>query len=140
MSEIAIPAGFEKIDRDSPFSDLSGPYYEKKENGKHIALGLRVGHHHLNKIRLTHGGVYMTLADNAFGDAILSYFDIPVTNVTVSFSGQFLASSKEGDWLEATVQFNKVGKKLLFATCRIFNGDTLVFTADAIFSVMPKKE
>ncbi len=30
MSEIAIPAGFEKIDRDSPFSDLSGPYYEKK--------------------------------------------------------------------------------------------------------------
>ncbi|MDY3330495.1 MAG: PaaI family thioesterase [Pelistega sp.] len=134
-----VPEGFVLLDRDSPFSDLTGPYYEKRENGKHVALGMYVTPQHVNKIRLTHGGVYMTLADNAFGDAILSHFaDVPVTAVTVSLTCQFLAASRPGDWLEARVVFNKIGRKLIFGDCQIFNGEQQVFSASAIFSVMQK--
>lgn len=45
-----------------------------------------------------------------------------------------------GLWVVGHHHLNKVGGKLWFAICRILNGDTFVFTADAIFSVMPKTE
>lgn len=139
MNAVIAPDGFELLDRDSPFSDLTGPYFEKRENGKHIMLGMRVTKNHLNRIRLTHGGVYMTLADNAFGDAIKAECGQDASVITVNFSCQFLASAKEGDWLEARVSFNKIGRKLVFGDCKIFNGETMVFASEAVFSVQIKE-
>jgi acyl-coenzyme A thioesterase PaaI-like protein len=57
----------------------------------------------------------------------------------VNFSCQFLASAKEGDWLEARVSFNKIGRKLVFGDCKIFNGDTMVFASEGVFSVQIKE-
>lgn len=97
MSENIIPEGFTLLNRDSPFSDLTGPYYQKLDaNGKHEVLAIRLRHEHLNKARFAHGGVFMTLADNALSDAIIAQYDTPISFVTVSLNSEFLAVGREG--------------------------------------------
>lgn len=140
MSDNNIPEGFVPLDRNSPFSDLTGPYYEiRDENGKHQVLGVRLRFEHLNKLRVAHGGTMMTIADNAFGDAILAHFGEPVSFVTVSFSCEFLAAGKEGDWVEGRVTINRAGRRLIFAKCALTIEGKNVFNASGVFSVVEKK-
>jgi len=137
MSDNNPPEGFVVLDRESPFSDLTGPYYEKVDaNGKHEVLGVRLRYEHLNKARSAHGGFFMTMADNAFGDAILAQFDEAVSFVTVSFSCEFLSAGREGDWVEARVTVNRKGRRLIFAKCALTIGDKNVFNASGVFSLI----
>lgn len=137
MKDSNIPKGFKLLNRNSPFSDLSGPYYEKlNAEGKHEVLGIRLRHEHLNKIRVVHGGIMMTIADNAFGDAIQAHYDQPVSLVTVSFSAEFLSAGKEGDWVEARVKVKRAGKRLVFADCELTIEDKLIFTASSVFMIV----
>ncbi len=99
---------------------------------------MRLRHEHLNKLRVAHGGTMMTIADNAFGDAILAHFDKPVSFVTVSFSGEFLAAGKEGDWVEARVTINRAGRRLIFAKCALTIDGKNVFNASGVFSIIEK--
>ena len=140
MNDKNIPEGFIALDRDSPFSDLTGPYYEKLDtNGKHEVLGLRLRHEHLNKARMAHGGLFMTIADNAFGDAILAQSDEPISFVTVSFSSEFLSAGREGDWVEARVTINRRGRRLIFAQCALNIEGKNIFNASAVFAILEKK-
>lgn len=139
MSDKNVPEGFVLLDRDSPFSDLTGPYYEIREDGKHKVLGVRLRYEHLNKLRLAHGGIMMTIADNAFGDAILSHFDEPISFVTVSLSCEFLSAGKDGDWVEARVTINRAGRRLIYAKCELSIEGKNVFNASAVFAIIEKK-
>lgn len=137
MSEQTIPEGFVLLDRESPFSDLTGPYYQKVDtNGKHEVLAVRLRYEHLNKAQFAHGGMLMTIADNAFGDAVLAQFDEPVSFVTVSFSSEFLSAGREGDWVEARVTVNRKGRRLIFAKCALTIEGKNVFNASGVFSIM----
>ena len=137
MNDNNIPEGFISLDRDSPFSDLTGPYYEKLDaEGKHEVLALRLRHEHLNKARMAHGGLFMTIADNAFGDAILAQYEEPVSFVTVSFSSEFLSAGREGDWVEARVTINRKGRRLIFAKCALTIEGKNVFNASGVFALI----
>lgn len=137
MNDNSIPEGFISLDRDSPFSDLTGPYYEKLDaEGKHEVLALRLRHEHLNKARMAHGGLFMTIADNAFGDAILAQYEEPVSFVTVSFSSEFLSAGREGDWVEARVTINRKGRRLIFAKCALTIEGKNVFNASGVFALI----
>lgn len=137
MNNKNIPDGFVPLDRNSPFSDLTGPYYEKLDaHDKHEVLALRLRHEHLNKARMVHGGLFMTMADNAFGDAILAQHDAPISFVTVSFSSEFLSAGREGDWLEARVTVNRKGRRLIFAQCALTIEGKNVFNASAVFAII----
>lgn len=137
MPDKNIPEGFHLLDRDSPFSDLTGPYYEKLDaHGKHEVLAIRLTEAHLNKVRLAHGGLLMTLADNAFGDAIKAYHEEPVSFVTVSFSSEFLSAARAGDWVEARVTINRAGRRLIFAQCALSVGTKQIFHAAAVFAII----
>ena len=137
MNNNNIPEGFVLLDRESPFSDFTGPYYEKlNADGKHEVLALRLRHEHLNKARVAHGGIFMTIADNAFGDAVLAQFDEPVSFVTVSFSGEFLSVGRDGDWVEARVTINRKGRRLIFAKCALTIEGKNVFNASGVFSLI----
>ncbi|MDO5667939.1 MAG: PaaI family thioesterase [Alcaligenaceae bacterium] len=137
MGTNIIPEGFALLDRDSPFSDLTGPYYEKLDSyGKHEVLAIRLSQEHLNKVRLAHGGLLMTLADNAFGDAIKAHHDKPVSFVTVSFNSEFLAAAHAGDWVEARVTINRAGRRLIFAQCALSVDAKNIFNASAVFAII----
>lgn len=140
MTVNSIPEGFVFLDRDSPFSDLTGPYYEKRDaQGKHEVLALRLSHEHLNKIGLAHGGILMTLADSAFSDSILAHFNKPVSFVTISFSSEFLAAARAGDWVEARVTINRSGRRLIFAQCQLSIEGKNIFNASAVFAIIDDK-
>lgn len=137
MNGNIIPKGFVFINRDSPFSDLTGPYYEKLDaEGRHEVLALRLRHEHLNKARTAHGGLFMTIADSAFGDAILAQYEEPVSFVTVSFSSEFLSAGREGDWVEARVTVNRKGRRLIFAKCALTIEGKNVFNASGVFALI----
>ena len=100
---------------------------------------MRLRYEHLNKARSPHGGFFMTMADNAFGDAILAQFDEAVSFVTVSFSCEFLSAGREGDWVEARVTVNRKGRRLIFAQCALSIEGKNIFNASAVFAILEKK-
>ncbi|AHG63298.1 PaaI family thioesterase [Advenella mimigardefordensis] len=139
MTDQTIPEHYRLLNRFSTFSDLTGPFYEKVINERHAGLGVRVKATHLNKVGVAHGGLIMTVADNAFGDAILNAHDEPVAFVTMSLTCEFMSPVREGDWLEATVDIQRKGKRVIFANCDLRVGDKKVAFATALFSMIDKK-
>ena len=140
MSDFTVPEGFHLLDRNSAFSDLSGPYYEKRVNGVHQCLAIRLEEKHTNKLGVAHGGALMTLADNAFGDAMLAIHDEPVSFVTVSMNSEFLDPAFPGDWIEAHVKVLRKGRRLVFVDCILSVGDKDVFHASGVMAVVrPRK-
>ncbi len=136
MSQPPAPDDYQFIDRNSAFSDLTGPYYAKAQDGVHQGLGLRIQEKHLNKLRVAHGGVLMTLADNAFGDALLNSYDHPVSFVTVSMNTEFLRPARLDDWVEAHVQVLRKGRRMLFADCMLTIEGQRVMHASAVMALV----
>lgn len=139
MTDQTIPEHYRLLNRFSSFSDLTGPFYEKIIDGRHSGIGIRVQASHLNKVNVAHGGMIMTVADNAFGDAIINAYDQPVSFVTMSLTCEFMSAVREGDWLEATVEIQRKGKRVVFANCDLRVGEKKVAFATALFSMIYKK-
>lgn len=139
MTDQTIPEHYRLLNRNSPFSDMTGPYYEKIIDERHVGIGIRVTAAHLNKVGFAHGGLIMTTADNAFGDAILNAHNEPVAFVTMSLTCEFMSPVSEGDWLEATVDIQRKGKRVIFANCDLRVGDKKIAFATALFSMIDKK-
>lgn len=136
MTDQTLPEHYRPLNRYSSFSDLTGPFYEKVVDGRHIGIGIRVQESHLNKVGVAHGGLIMTVADNAFGDAILNANEEPVSFVTMSLTCEFMSAVHAGDWLEATVDIQRKGKRVVFANCDLRVGDKKVAFATALFSMI----
>lgn len=136
MSEFTIPEGYQLLDRNSAFSDLTGPYYEKRVNGVHQSLAMLLEEKHTNKLGVAHGGALMTLADNAFGDALISIHNEPVSFVTVSMSSEFLDPARPGDWVEANVTVLRQGRRMVFVDCILTVGDKKVFHASGVMAIV----
>jgi acyl-coenzyme A thioesterase 13 len=132
------PPGFEPVFRTSPFIDLVGPVYSKRE-GRKITIGLRVAEKHCNARGTVHGGLYMTLADIALGYNAVYAGDPPARLTTVSITTDFAGSAKIGDWIEIHVDVQRVGGKLAFANAYVHVGDQRIVRASAVFSRTQEK-
>lgn len=129
-----IPEGFEPLFRTSPFLDLLGPFYYRQDISG-ITVGIRIADKHANARGLAHGGVYMAMADIALGYSAAFSKDPPLGLVTTSFTADFAGTARIGDWLEATVDIQKVGSRLAFANTFIRVGEERVVRASASFLV-----
>lgn len=129
----SIPEGFARWTPSSPFmthlADLS-PLYRRDADS---VLALRVGPPHTNMHGMAHGGLLATLADSALGHTISQH--VPVSIVTVQMSVDYLNAVQPGDWLEAHVQIDKQGKRLIYATCLLKVDGRLMLKANAVFAV-----
>ncbi|MEJ1969270.1 MAG: PaaI family thioesterase [Rhizomicrobium sp.] len=106
---------------------MSVPSGSRGEKGAR-RFGLRVDKRHVNMRGVIHGGMLMTFADAAFGQAAWDACDhAPV--VTLNMQSQFLAPAREGDWIEFAPVLTRRTRSLLF-----LRGD---FTVDGqpIYSV-----
>jgi acyl-coenzyme A thioesterase 13 len=131
MSE--IPAGFEPSRRTSPFLDLIGPVYTS--NGERgILLGLRARTEHLNTRGFVHGAILAALLDVICGRNCAVRIGQPGL-VTVSLTVDYVASAREGDWLEASATVTRVGRRLAFAHGRVEAAGKPVATASGVFVV-----
>ena len=138
MSERAdIPLGFKELRRaNSRFLSSLGPLYAKDE-GSGVVIGLRIGERHLNTRGVAHGGMLVTLADSALGIVIAMLRTPPHPMVTVNLTADFADVAREGDWVEARVDLQKMGKRLAFATCHLWVGDRRILRASGIFAHLP---
>ena len=102
-----IPEGFEIVPRTqgSTFAGLTGPFFAKRQ-GREISLGLRIEQRHLNSRGTCHGGLLATLADISLGYACVATAEEGQSRnfVTIDLSVEYLAATREGDWLYSEVK------------------------------------
>lgn len=100
-----------------------------------FVVGLRVLPCHANGRGNAHGGLLMTLCDIALGyrtsASVTPRPFLTTANVSVDFAG----SAKVGDWIEAHVEVQKVGRTLAFANCYVVCEGRRIVHASGIFSV-----
>lgn len=130
-----IPAGFEPFAGAGPFFSVLGPLYRHRTEDGRSVLGLRVAAQHANHIGVAHGGMLTTLADGALGINLSRHPRYNRPLVTVNLNTDFLSSAQLGEWLEARVEFRRLGGRLAFADCLISAGERLVLRATGVFAV-----
>jgi len=124
---MTAPPGFTETRLIDPFELHVGPVFERREEGGRV-FGFRVDNRHINMRGIIHGGMLMTFADAAFGQAAWDACD-HADVVTLSMQGQFLAPAREGDWIQVAPVLTRRTKSMIF-----LRGDFLVDSAP-IFSV-----
>ncbi|SPD67579.1 putative enzyme (plasmid) [Cupriavidus taiwanensis] len=122
--------GFERVPEGRGFMSSLGILYMHR---KRPILALRITQQHLNGLGHPHGGMLATLADSALGMLMAREAGLP--GVTVSLSIDYLSPGRLGDWVEAHVQFDKLGQRLRFGGCRLLVGERCLLKANAVFAV-----
>ena len=135
----AIPDGYSERGYNSEFTNLCGPFYEKTENGKQVELAVRISEKHTNLRGITHGGLLLTIADSAIGDAVALAYNDEVGLVTVSLTSEFFKPANIGDWLVARATVQKQGRRMAFADCFLYVDEQKIFRASGVFAVVEKK-
>ena len=113
---------------------MIGPLYSRGE-GVDLVIGLRAERKHCNMRGTVHGGILATLADITLGYSLAFSTEPPTAAVTANLSLDFAGAAKEGDWLEARVDFHKLGARLAFGNCYITVEDNRIVRASAVFLV-----
>jgi uncharacterized protein (TIGR00369 family) len=133
---LAPPEGWVPLKRGGPFLHTFGPLFFRKVDGQPV-IGLRVLEKHLNVRGIAHGGMLVTVADSALGIVLSMAREPPQPMVTVSLTTDFVEAARLGDWLEARVDIQRVGKRLAFANCYLVVGDRRILRASGVFALVP---
>lgn len=86
---------------------------------------------HTNPMGLLHGGVLMTMADAAMGNAIRS---MGITGVTADCSTAFVAPANLQGELQARGKVVKAGKRLIYARAEVYSDGKIVADAKGTFA------
>jgi len=129
----AVPEGFRRIERLSPFNALVGPLYEKRD-GETVSIGLTIEQKHTNSRGICHGGVLATLADLALGYAMLAKSGDKGSFVTAHLAVDYAGAARVGDWVESRVEIQRVGSRMAFANCYLMSAGQPIVRASAIFA------
>ena len=113
---------------------MIGPIYTRGK-GRELTLGLRAEKKHCNMRGTVHGGILATLADITIGYSLAFSTEPPTAAVTTNLTLDFLSSAQMGDWLEAAVEFHKLGSRVAFGNCYITRGEERIVRASAVFLV-----
>jgi len=116
----------------SPFMAYMADIGNLYRNDAGNILALRVQEVHTNMHNTAHGGLLATLADSALGFYVAK--EARASVVTVQMSLDYLNAVKPGDWLEAHVQIEKKGRRLIYASCLMKVGVKVMLKANAVFA------
>ncbi|MDH3336237.1 MAG: PaaI family thioesterase [Gammaproteobacteria bacterium] len=136
-SRQVIPPGFEQHQRHSGFGRHIGPYHlADVENDEGIIehwTGLKIDDRHGGRSggEYGHGGILMTLLDEAMGR--MASRSLGKVCVTVSLQTSFCAPIFNGDFLRASATIARRGRNLVFVDGIARCGDALVGTASGVW-------
>jgi acyl-coenzyme A thioesterase 13 len=131
--EPGAPPGFEPLFRTSPFLDALGPFlYRRTPQG--FVIGLRVAEKHTNARGTAHGGLLLTLSDIALGYTAAFSDEPPLSLTTANLCADFAGQARIGDWVEAHVDLQKIGRRLVFANAYLVVGAERIARASAVFA------
>ena len=106
------PPGYTETRLVDPFEIFVGPVYERGEKGAKRYV-LRVDARHVNRRGVVHGGMLMTFADAALGQAAWDLTD-NAPSVTLNMQAHFLRGAGSGDLIEVTPVLTRRTRALLF--------------------------
>jgi uncharacterized protein (TIGR00369 family) len=107
-------AGWRTFPRRSFEYDPVGPFYSRREEGGGIVTAVRLEGRHMNLNDVAHGGMLMTLADNALFNIAQDELEGAVSSATVTFNAEFLGAAKEGELALARGEVTRAGGSLIF--------------------------
>lgn len=131
----AVRSGFERLDSISPFHDLVGPLYLRREADA-FSVGMIVAEKHLNSRGIVHGGMICTLVDFAMGYAARFASDPPRALVTTNLSVDFAGNARIGDWIEARVDVLRPGRQVAFVNCFVHHDGVRIARGSGTFLVL----
>src|SRR3954463_6991028 len=132
--QTAPPPGFGPLFRTSPFLEMVGPLFYRRDPERGLVIGLRVAEKHANARGVAHGGLLVTLADIALGYRTAFGQDPPEGLITANLTADFAGAAKIGDWVEAHVDVQKIGARLAFASVFLRVEGERIVRASAVFS------
>src|SRR5215469_505141 len=109
---MSLPAGYSETRLIDPFEVYVGPVFEQGTTGSR-AFAFRVDERHVNMRGVVHGGMLMTFADAALGQAAWDACDHAAC-VTLNMQCQFLAPARHGDLVEVTPVLTRRARSLIF--------------------------
>lgn len=133
-----IPDGFAE-NGFSPYAKKVGPIMYKKEehsDGPDTGwVGVALDDSHIGGNNRGHGGLLLTLLDEAMGmNAAFAGDYQPV--VTLSMQTNFIAATTPGKFLKATAEVTHKTKSLAFVEGKAWCGDTLVGSASGVWKYL----
>jgi len=119
------------------FTGLTGPLWSRPE-GDSWAYGLMPTDNHVNGHGIVHGGMLMTLLDNALGITVwMAAGRRPV--VTMQLNTHFLAAARPGEFLEGRGEIVRTANSVIFVRGAITTAGRQVAVADGIWKVLAAK-
>lgn len=131
-----IPEGFTALEGLSGFLRNCGDFFLHDERP---IMAVRLQPHHLNYVRIAHGGFLATVADSAFGIVLRRQLRPPSVALTVNLNVDYIGPVREGEWLEAHVEVLKAGGTFINASCLLKVGERLVLRANGVFTTWKGK-
>ena len=128
------PPGFVPLERTSAYRELIGPFYLRRD-AQGVACGIAIEEKHENLAGAAHGGLIATLVDIALATGIALSRDPPLKLVTVSLSIDYAGIARPGDWIEARVDVQRVGRTIGFSSCYVWNGEERIARASGTFAI-----
>lgn len=133
--ESEVPDGYGPLFRASPFLDLLGPLYSRRDENGGLMIAVHIGEQHCNLRGTAHGGLLCTLADVALGYSTAFSQDPPLAMATVNLSLDFCGAARLGDLVEVRTTIHKVGQRLAFASADLRCGEHAVARGSAVFHI-----
>ena len=130
-----LPPGFKLLESTSPFHELVGPFFARRD-GATLIIGMRVAKKHINRRGAVHGGMICTLVDFAMGQAASAMTEPPRRLVTMNLSADFAGNAADGDWIEANVDVVRSGRRIVFVNCFVRHRSERIARGSATFLVL----
>lgn len=119
-----------KVIRQNGFGELAGPIWR---NGD-ARFGFVVEAKHLNFAGIVHGGMLMTLADQAMGmTALRATGNKP--HATIELNMQFVGGVRVNEFVEAHCEIVRLTRAIIFMQCKLVVGTRVVANATGIWKI-----
>ena len=129
-----IPEGYTETRLIDPFEIYVGPVFEQGETGRK-RYALRVDERHLNRRGVVHGGMLMTFADAALGQAAWDATD-HAPSVTLNMQSQFLRGVMKDDLVEVAPIVTRRTRALVFIRGDFTVKDEIVMSVSSVWKLL----
>jgi uncharacterized protein (TIGR00369 family) len=126
--------GWEPIVNHTAFGDLVGPIWRREEDGQ-PRFGFVVAPKHLNRAGNLHGGMLMTVADQAMAmTARVATGGKP--HATIELNIQFVGGVKLGEFVVAHPEVVRATRSVVFMRAKMLVGARTVVTTNGIWKIL----
>ncbi len=132
-----IPEGYKCLAGISPAEDHMGPFYYRKTDAG-LKMGFRAREHNCNGIKTVHGGTLMAFAD--YAATMLALSGVKENCSTISFSSDFVAAARLGDWVEGEGEVIRRTGSMTFLNGRLHVDGETVLSFQAVMRRLKKPD